>query len=46
MLCSILGPMLDVLQYGYNLFFFWAPNVGLSIPDARTLFGGFLGCTG
>jgi hypothetical protein len=46
MLCSILNPILDVMQSAINFAFFWASSVGVTVPDARTLFGGFLGCSG
>jgi hypothetical protein len=43
-LCSLLTPFLDLLQFQYNIFFFWAPWFGLQVPNAQTLIGGLVGC--
>ena len=44
MLCTFVNPLLDLLQTIYNVMFFWAPSVGLSIPDTQVLFGSLIGC--
>jgi hypothetical protein len=44
LICTFLNPMFDLIQFQYNAMFFWASWVGLEVPNARTLFGGFLGC--
>ncbi|MEK6642409.1 MAG: hypothetical protein AABZ08_00745 [Planctomycetota bacterium] len=44
-LCTLISPIFDVLQFQYNAIFFWATWVGFEVPNARTLFGGLLGCT-
>jgi len=44
--CSILNPIIDLLQSIFNAIFAWAPSVGLQVPVASTLFGNLLGCGG
>jgi len=44
-LCTLISPLFDLMQTPFNLMFFWAPWVGLQVPDMRTLFGGLIGCT-
>lgn len=44
-ICSLLSPIFDIMQFQYNAVFFWANWVGFQVPNARTLFGGLLGCS-
>jgi hypothetical protein len=45
LICSLITPLLDAYQGFLNFAYSFVSFLGLSAPNARSVFGSFLGCS-